>query len=275
MHEYLRQCIKELAHIWEKDPCTLAFALNGSGGRGNDDMWSDADVVLVVSDESYSSVCQEMPLLMQRICGKIHLWLPEGEQERCVNYAFLFEKSCEQFLFDHAVFCESLISESQHFEAGVIFFDRSGSLTRANQRFVERKPVFDESSLLKLMDTYLIYTYINGKYFRRKDAAKMLYIQNTLRDMHIRLLQVFYPEHIFSGWWCGDFTILAHEHQQTILLYASAQDYEQIGGLVRRQLDCFGKDARNACKLYGISYPEEKEQYILRQFKDARLPEWE
>jgi len=119
MHDYLKQCIQTLADFWGKDPMALAFAMNGSGGRGNDDEWSDADVVLVVRDEAYGSVYGEMREHMARICGDIQLWLLEGESERCVNFAFLFEKDGEQFLMDHALFSESMIAESSDYESGV------------------------------------------------------------------------------------------------------------------------------------------------------------
>jgi len=56
---------------------------------------------------------------MARICGDIQLWLLEGESERCVNFAFLFEKDGEQFLMDHALFSESMIAESSDYESGV------------------------------------------------------------------------------------------------------------------------------------------------------------
>ena len=187
MHTHLRECIRSLTDFWQKDPRAIAFAMNGSGGRGKDDEWSDGDVALVVADEAYLSVYNEMRELMSRHCGDIHLWLPEGETERCVNFAFLFEKDGEQFLMDHALFCESMMKETPRYEAGVIFFDRSGALTEADKRYTEHKPVFDASRLPMIIDTYMTYTYLNGKYYRRKDTVKLLYIQNTLQGLHFQL----------------------------------------------------------------------------------------
>ena len=271
MHGYLRECIGALTEFWQKDPRAVAFAMNGSGGRGNDDEWSDGDVSLVVADEAYLSVYNEMRGLMSRYCGEIRLWLPEGETERGVNFAFLFEKDGEQFLMDHALFCEGLIKETPHYDAGVIFFDRSGALTEAGRRFAEHRPEFDVSTLPVIIDTYMVYTYLNGKYYRRKDTAKMLYIQNTLQGLHFRLLQALYPDVRFLGWWCQDIYSLSEEHQQSILMYAAMPDYIAIGAKVIGELLRFGEDARRAAGLYGKPYPEDQEVFVLRQLKDAGM----
>ena len=271
MHEYLRDCIVRLADYWEKHPSALAFAMNGSGGRGHDDRWSDGDVVLVVTDESYRSVCGEMRRLLRRYCGEIFMWLPEGETERCVNYAFLFEKDGEQFLMDHAVFCESLMSETPAYEAGLIYFDRSGALSGANRRFADSGHDFTAQTLSNIIDTYLTYTYLNGKYYRRADVAKLLYIQNTLQSLHIRLFQALYPDKRFTGWWCRDIEYLSDEHKSVVLMYAAPAEPAILSNLVIRELELFGAHARAACRAFAIPYPEEAEAFVYRQLTDAGL----
>ena len=272
MHPYFTQCLNKLTDHWEKDPRALAFAMSGSGGRGVDDEWSDLDVILVTSDDAYASICREMKELMGSVCGDIYIWLPEGETEKSVNYAFIFDKDGEQFLFDHAVICESLIKKTGKIEAGVVFFDKTGSLTGANQRFKEYKPDFEASDLSGIIDKYLVYTYLNGKYYRREDTAKLLYIQNTLQELHIRLMAALYPGCIFSGWWCNDIYLLSPEHQKNILIYAAPPDCKQIGRLVLRELDYFGRDAREACGFMKVIYPDVQEKYVLRQLIGAGLP---
>ena len=269
MHEYLRHCIGILREFWENDSRSVAFAMNGSGGRSADDEWSDADVLLVVRDEAFSSVRADIRGLMERLCGQIKIWLPDGESDRCVNYAFLFEKDGEQFLMDHAVFCDSCISESPYCEAGVIFFDRSGELTRADKRFMDRGTEVD---IARLVDTYLVYTYLNGKYYRRKDTAKLLYIQNTLQGLHMKVLSVLYPGHKFSGWPAGDFHFLSDEHQKAILEYANAPNREEIARHIMSELNNFRNDAQAACKAAALPYPEEGDRFVLRQLIDAGLP---
>ena len=273
IHAHLKYCINTLADVWKNDPRAVAFALEGSGGRGNDDQWSDGDVMVVVKDDSYADVHREMRELMEKYCGKIRMWLPEGEAERCVNYAFLFEKDDEQFLFDHSLFCESVIRETPSFEAGVIFFDKSGALTAANQRFTELKPNFDPSLLLGIIDTYLVYTYLNGKYFRRGDTAKLIYIQTTLQGLHMRLMQALYLDLRFTGWWCRDIYLLSEEHQRIILMYAVPPDCQKIATLIRPELNHFSTDARRICANLGMEYPKDGEAFVLRQLIDAGIPE--
>ena len=272
MHAYLKKCINELAVFWEKDPDAEAFSMNGSGGRAEDDEWSDGDVVLVVKDSSYARIYAGLIDHMSRICGDIRLWILEGESSRCVNFAFLFEKEGEQFLMDHTLFCESLIKEMPSFDAGFIFFDKTGTLTSAGKRFAEQKLTLEPKALLDITDTYLIYAYLNGKYYRRSDTAKLLYIQNTLRDLHIRLLQFLYPDWIFTGWWCRDIHFLSPEHQETVLLYAATAENDQIARRVWLELDRFANDARNAFAITNDKYPAEKELYVRRQLKDSGLP---
>ena len=271
MHAHLKKCIDELAQFWKNDPRVRAFSMNGSGGRGDDDEWSDGDVVLVVSDESHDAVCHEIPGLMARF-GDIRMCMLEGEGGPYRSYSSLFEYNGEQFLFDHAVARESVFADPMAFDAGVIYYDNTGVLTGANQRFKDRKTAFDPSKLPELIDMYLVFTYLNGKFYRRKDALKMVYAQTTLQTTHIQLLGALYPDHGFSEWWYGDFPVLSPEHQQTILLYAAPPDCDEIALLVRRELARFGKDARAACALYGIAYPEELEKFVLRQLNDAGLP---
>jgi hypothetical protein len=224
MHHYLRKCIEQLAKIWEADPRAMAFAMNGSGGRGADDEWSDGDVALVVTDSAYNSVCGEMRGLMSRVCGDIRAWLPEGETDRHVNYALLFEMDGEQFLFDHAVFCESSMAELPYYDVGIIYFDRSGALTAADRRHAAREPDLDARRLCGIIDKYMVYAYLSGKYYIRKDTAKLLYIQNTLQTLHLQLIEYFYPETVFSGWWCHDIYAVDGEHRQTILGDSAARD---------------------------------------------------
>jgi len=271
MHDYLKQCIRSLSDFWQCDPRATAFSVNGSGGRGTDDEWSDADVLLVVGDEYYQSVRNEMREHMQNLCGGIRIWLPEGEADRYINYAFLFEKDGEQFLFDHALFCESWIGE-YYTDAGEILFDKSGALTAASLRYKERKPWFDATAIPGLIDKYLLYAYINGKYYRRRDYIKMQYLQNTLKDIHLQIMQAVHNETPLSGWWCADIRNFSTEQREVIMLYASAPDCNGAAHNVIRELACFCRDAEVACSNTGFTYPKENELYVLRQLKDAGLP---
>jgi len=266
MHAHLTNCIQALKDLWQGDPRAVAFSMNGSGGRGSDDKWSDGDVVLVVKDEAYPAIREEMRALMERICGKICAWITEGDSATGVNFAFLFEYGGEQFLFDHSLLCEGSIHESSQLDAGIIFFDESGALTQANASYAAHRPSFNVENLI---NTYLIYAQITGKYYRRGDTAKLLYIQNTLQGLHLKVLAALYPQRKFTGWWCRDIEVLSEEHQKTILLYAAPPADDHIAALTRRELDLFAADARAACAIRGIEFPEDGEAFVRKHLTDS------
>lgn len=268
MHRYLQTCIDRFCAYWREDPRVTALSVNGSGGRGADDEWSDADLLMAVKEEAYPDVCRELRALAEELCGEVRLWLPEGETGKSVNFAFLFESEGEQFLFDYSVIWESVLVSCPYIEAGKILFDKTGSLTAAGERFLSR-PGGSSEDLAVLIDSYLIYTYLNGKYYRRRDVCKMLYIQDTLMTMHTRLYAKLYPDLRLSGWWCMDVKALPPERTAEILLYRQPPDCDAILKAVFQELDLFSRDAREACAMAGIAYPMEKETYVRRQLVEA------
>ena len=275
MHAYLQETVERLTAHFAAQPWCVGVYLAGSGGAGTDDAWSDVDLDVVVEDGIYDEVVAGLRPLCERECGHIQVWLPEGERPGAFcNYAFLFEHAGEQFLYDLAVQTQSDLLAAARRRPGAILHDPQGLLSRLKE---ERQPAAYRPAegprsghLAYVIDQYWVYAYLCGKYWRRQDRYKLLYVLQVLFSAHLRLLRALHPNGEW-GWWPRDIKRLPEETRTALLGYFTPADLTAARGALVQSLDAFGRDARAACARWALSYPEATEDYVRRHLADAGL----
>lgn len=263
MHEYLRDTIEKFKQKFYNDNRIIAMYLYGSGGKGIDDEYSDVDLGMVIQDGFYGEVRDGLKDICEYICGKIHLWFPEGESKESCNYAFLFEANDEQFLYDFTIMSENIFKQNTwlHKQTGRIIFDKSDIFNTGGDKVpnVSYNPVNMKWSI----EQYWIYTYLNGKYFKRLDIYKLLYIQNFLFNNHMQLLHAFNPNETWT-WWASDIKKLPEEKQIEMLVYFGSKTISQVTQALEKEIEIYADDAKRACEKWGLIYPQELEEYVKR-----------
>jgi hypothetical protein len=255
-------------HSRADDRC-LGLYLFGSSGRGTDDAYSDLDLAIVVRDDAYEPIKREFRATCERICGPIQVWLPEGERDQFCNFAFLFEAGGHLLLCDFSLLTASFLAQRRGKPEDRILFDREGAL--AAVRGEARPAPFATLRLGGAIDEYWVYAYINGKYWQRGDLYKLLYLQQTLFQIHVRLLQAFHPTADWS-WWPASVQQLSVERQEQMRVYFGANEAPAIAAALSTELDLFSQDAQAACQVWSIDYPHALEQQVRRHLRAMGLP---
>lgn len=260
MHPALLESLSRLEAHFRQDERCLGFYLLGSIGRGETDAYSDIDAAVVVPDEHYAAVQQELRPLCERLCGPVVVWLPEGESAGFCNYAFLFESGEELLLCDLEIVAEGVFTRNR-MSPDRILFDRTGLLQSASR---ERTAApFTAQRLAQWIHIYWVYAYLNGKYYRRADLYKLLYVQQTLFQAHFRILNALYADTEW-GWWANDIRHAPEETRQSLLVYFGAADAAAVSRALTQEFDLFSADADAACRKWGILYPGDLERAVRR-----------
>jgi len=263
VHPELLRFLAELEAHFRGDERCLGMFLSGSIGRGTTDEYSDIDVAVVVVDEHYEAVRDELRPHCERLAGPIAAWLPEGDRPEFVNYAFLFEAGDEVLLSDVEVVSRRVFQESR-MRPDRILFDRTGLLQAATGSVTSR-PVTAQA-LARDVTNYWVYCYLSGKYFRRKDLYKLLYVQGVLFQTHLRVLNALESEEQWR-WWAGDIQRLDAEKRQELLAYFPSPSLDAIAPALAREADLFSQDAQAACRKRGIPYDPGEEAAVRRHLE--------
>lgn len=268
MHPRLIECLAAAELHFRSDPRCAGMFLHGSIGRGETDAYSDIDVCAVIEDEHYEDVKAEMRAVCERLFGPIVIWLPEGEQPRYCNFAFLFEHGDELLLTDFDIVARSLFVAWNR-PPDRVLWDRDGLLSQAT-RAPGPQPGLSGERLLRLIDTYWVYAYLGGKYMRRGDVFKMLYVQQTLFQVHVRML-CGHQTGDEGVWWAGDMARLSEHDRHRLLGYFSAADTDRVAEALSRCLDRFSEDAQRVCADLDAPYPIDRELAVRKHLATMGL----
>lgn len=251
-------CLRALEEEFRRDPRCAGIYLWGSAGRGEEDAWSDLDLAVVVREGDYEAVREEARGTCERLCGRIVGWLPEGEAPGFCNFACLIEAG------ENVLLCDLLLLTARELarrriRPGRILFDPEGSLREAGQQGPE--PGLAAGDLESAIRTYWIYMYLNGKYLRRGDLFKLLYVQGVLFQQHVRVLNGLQPERRWI-WWADDVKRLPEETRAELLVYFGATDVKGLRAAIEREAELFSRTAAAGCDALGIDYPHSLEAAV-------------
>jgi len=257
MADSLKRLLKRLS----EDKRCLGIFLSGSYAKQTEDEYSDLDLVVVAERSGYTEFRDSLRRVCEEIMGSIPAWLPEGETPEAVNYAFLFEAEDGIFLYDVYVIKDKDLPNCHPYDAKHILFDRTGVLAGSVK---ERRPAgFNADDLLRMVTCYWVYMYLNGKYLKRSDVYKLLYIQQTLFQDHIAVLHAFCPDKDWT-WWAVNVKYLTKTKREEMLIYFKNTTPKDIASVLKKEMDIFSQDAKKACLKYGLEYPADAEKAVRK-----------
>ena len=262
MHPAMADSLKRLLKRLSEDKRCLGIFLSGSYAKQTEDEYSDLDLVVVAERSGYTEFRDSLRRVCEEIMGSIPAWLPEGETPEAVNYAFLFEAEDGIFLYDVYVIKDKDLPNCHPYDAKHILYDVTGLLAGSVK---ERKPAgFNaRSDLLRMVTCYWVYMYLNGKYLKRSDVYKLLYIQQTLFQDHIAVLHAFYPDKDWT-WWAANAKYLPETKRKEMLVYFKSSTPKGIAEALKKEMDIFSQDAKEACLKYGLEYPADAEKAVRK-----------
>jgi predicted nucleotidyltransferase len=261
MHPVLLDSLSRIEARLKQDERCVGMYLWGSMSNGSADEWSDVDVGAVFRDEDYTAVKEGIRALCEEECGPIVGWLPEGETEGFVNEAFLFDVDGRVHLYDFTICSIAYMQKTAWMRPQQILFDRTGDLAAAAQR--PAAPPYDAGGLRHQIIIWWVYTYLNGKYYKRGDTYKMLYVQGVIFQMHMKVLHAFYPDREWV-WWARDIHTLPQAQQDALRVYFGAVEPDDIAQALKREMDLFSLDAQAACQRWSVIYPAELERGVRK-----------
>lgn len=259
IHPELEAALGRMRGCFETDERCLAMYTTGSLASGSADAFSDIDVAVVVLPEHYAAVKGEMQASCGRLCGPIAAWLPEGEQPEFVNYAFLFESGENLLLCDLMVVTPLYQASAPPPAPHQVLFDKTGVLGAGGEPKSEWR--YGQADLSMTLRTYWVYAYLDGKYYRRGDLYKMLYVQYALFLQHVNVFRAFQPDAAW-GWWARDVRHLPETSQRELLVYFGATDIAGVRAAFRVAIDTFSRDGQAACRQWDMEYPHAMERDV-------------
>lgn len=267
MHPKLLEGLDRARRVCQDDKRCLAMFLWGSAGKSAADEFSDIDVAVVVRDDDYQTLKKDVPAMCEHTFGQLVAWIPEGEQAEHVNYAFLFREGDELLLCDLMVVSEKWITANRGWVSDQILFDRDGLLAKLSAERERAGAGFSAAKLLERIHEYWIYVYLNGKHFRRSNVFKLFHTQHALFERHLSVLRFFYPDLGWNSWAAKDVYLLPEAHQERLLIYCAGARLDTIGDVLRREMDLFTEDARQACNRYDVEYTNELERSVREHLR--------
>jgi hypothetical protein len=264
MDPALQKALDRLEAHFRQDARCLGMYLWGSAGAGTADAHSDLDVAFVLREEDLAAVDRGLRPICEQLCGRIVGWMSEGASDGFASYAFLFESDERPLLLCDVQLTTPRALSRRRVRPGRILFDHAGVLGAARERAADAP--FTTADLQAAVQGYWIYMYLNGKYFRRGDLYKLLYVQEVLVRNHLEVLNALEPESRWS-WWARDIQRLPEAKQRELLVYFDAVDFERIAAALRREAELFARDAVLACRWHGIEYPNLLELAVRRHLE--------
>jgi predicted nucleotidyltransferase len=260
----LTESLHRLQGRFASDPRCLGMYLWGSLGTGEADAHSDVDAALVVQDDAFDALAAALRRVVEGECGPIVAWLTEGEAPGFCNYAFLYEVEERLLLYDLTLMSRSAFVRRGQ-APGHFLFRREGFPDAAAPSAATAST---GESLEWLVTNYWIYMYLNGKYLRRGDLFKLLYVQQVLFQTHLKVLRRLYPE-ADGTWWARDVKHLPPETREELLVYFPRATTDAIRDALGAECVRFSRDAKEACRRGDVGYPAGMEAAVRRHLVAA------
>lgn len=266
----------KIIQAMRNDPRVLCAYFGGTTNTESEDSYSDVDVFFVANDDAMEAlradvVClieQSFPRLLMLAC-----YPPSGPAHN-VACNFLFE-SREIGIGKYDL---RIVPASDPFLSGTyaetmrkqVLFDKTGAFSAQLEENQSRIPEYDPSGLRLAVERYWQAVVMQVKFIIRRDPYKLEYVQNGLLQTHVEILRALCPDGIVWDWWARSIReILPEERRRDLLLYLDGlADVGEVGAVADSLMKQFDSDAREACRRWGIEYPENLARAVMRYFRE-------
>lgn len=269
MNSRLQPVYEQTLRLLQADPRVLAGFMTGSVGTPREDAYSDVDPVFLTRAEHFDSLDRELPEVFAQAGVEPFLWWPESiNTDTWHNYAvfFLADGQPVQYDINLAVAAEG---SRRAVTAEQFLFDKGDLLQVVPPTAtVEGAP----ERLRWQVEIYWIYAYIHAKYLRRGDPFRLSAAQHHLLEAHLVMLQALHPALPRDWWAIAAGALEAPEERAALLAYLESPQAAAVAARLPEQMRRFARDARTACRRWGVEYPAAAEDHV-RPYAQAAATE--
>lgn len=274
MHQDLEKVLPSLVERMKNERACLGGWHFGSVSRGLQDIYSDYDLVFLISDSSFESFAKKIPKIMKQCCDLLLLIWEEHfnchyiKNDCClikigenlhqidiflVNDKYPYKRLCRL----HATGCN---------ETDIIF-DKNHAVKKY---FDLSKPILaEEYDPIRAIDTYWFHTHMLIKYLKRDDFFKLMKNIDVLFQAHVHLLLSFYDRSLWGDLESKIKLWIPKKKQEYLKAYFTNGNERHFEEMVKRNLKFFQKDAEYICEKLNLCYssiiPKEVIDYFNRR----------
>ena len=261
MHPDLMMAFEMLVQLLRADPRCKGGWHYGSVGRGQQDEYSDFDPVFLVDDRDFEAFAADVPRFMASVCDELLICWPENYNDaHFKNFCSVLRLGDRLHQHDFFLlnagypmtwFCR------QHLKGCTrsnIIFDRTGEVGILLDKGLRTDNHIPD--VTRAIDTYWFHVEMLIKYFKRGDIFKLLKNIDFLRQAHVDVLLAQYDTLDWGAWETKVKHCVPPEKQAHLLAYYAAADFAELDRTLRKGMDFFRLDAREACADQNADYPE-------------------
>ena len=274
MNKGLKKIFDKSIEIFQDDPRIISAWHSGSVAEKNDDEFSDVDPVLLIKEEYFEVIDNQLIDIFQEICPNVLLRWPESFNDNTIkNYAFLLEMGTI-YQYDITIIKESCLDVGIanfficHCKKEDIIFDKNNNICDFIKKYSSKEEAIEiansHSYILNLIEKFWLYVFISMKYFQRKDIYKIIYARDEMFKAHLDILSLFIVDGDWSWWPAGVNKNLKEDKRREMLAYFGASEISYMLENLKKQLEMFSNDAKLLCNERNVEYPNILEHTILK-----------
>ncbi|GKX66748.1 aminoglycoside 6-adenylyltransferase [Inconstantimicrobium mannanitabidum] len=271
MHKDLELTFEKVIEILKEDERCKGGWHYGSVGRGSEDIYSDYDLILLVSDKDFEKFTTDLAKVIAKASDELLIfWGEDFNDVHYKNYCSLIRLGDNLHQFDFFIINADHPEEwmcREHCKGCTndnIIFDRTGEVAE----FLAKGYTTDNyrPDPIRAMDTYWFHANMLIKYFKREDIFKLIKNIDILFHSHVDLLLSQYDT---LDWGSSESKIkhcIPKEKQQHLKSYFTNADCDDIEATIKKSIILFKKDAEEVCKAKGIDYPDTIAKQVISFF---------
>lgn len=271
MHKDLQLTFQKVIKILKEDERCKGGWHYGSVGRGSEDLFSDYDLILLVSDKDFEQFATDLPNIIAKASDELLIfWGEDFNDAHFKNYCSLIRLGNNLHQFDFFIINADHPEEwmcRQHCKGCTsdnIIFDKTGEVAEFLAKGYTTDNYIPDS--IRAMDTYWFHAEMLIKYFKRKDMFKLIKNIDTLFHSHVDLLLSQYDTLDWGSWESKIKHCVPEEKQQHLKSYFTNADFDDLEAAVKKSIILFKKDAEEVCKAKGIDYPDTIVEQVISYF---------
>jgi predicted nucleotidyltransferase len=272
---------KIVAMMEQNEHCSGCWFF-GSSGRGEDDEFSDYDIVFLAENEHYGKLKADILRTVYAVCDEIVAVRESGmgRHMRYWGYAVVVRTGGDLHLLDLAVINYAYRDDPigmdfcRNCDAGNVIFDKDGKVAEMLSRPLDLdflKPDGYEKTIEKHWNQALA----SVKHFKRGNTLRLLRQMTMLFYSHVDLLRLRYDDYLRGSWCDGVRYKVPVEKQELLKLYFTPPDVMAIKAAFWQCLAHFDSEAKEACLEMGVAYPnyaaERITAYLKQELSDLLL----
>lgn len=271
MHKDIDLMFQKVVDILKNDNRCKGGWHYGLISRGDQDIYSDYDPVLLVDDKNFEQFAADVPNILSSVSDELLIfWGEDFNDNHFKNYCSVVRLGENLHQFDLFIINSDLPEEwmcRQHAKGCTrknIIFDRHGEIGR----FLDKGYRTDNNipDTIRAIDTYWFHSEMLIKYFKRKDIFKLVKNLDIIFHSHVDLLLSVYDTLDWGAWESKVKHCVPLEKQQHLKGYFTELDINKMAEAHKYNMMLFKQDAEEVCAIKDIEYPKTIAEQVIEYF---------